>query len=148
MPQRSLLRRSPQRVVDTVLAMLLLVTAPALAPAATAPPPRVVVALDDSAAAAASAAHLPPTVTFHDRMGVAVFAPLPAALATGAAPAMTHYRAGDVAYVVAEQSIVVFLTDGAAVPQGGLMSLGHLEDGGDDLTSCAHGCAVELALVP
>ncbi|KJL44151.1 cyclophilin-like fold protein [Microbacterium trichothecenolyticum] len=144
MPQLSLLRLAPQRVLNSVVAALLLLTTPTLAPASTAPIPQASIALDDSATASQLAPLLPVNVTFHDRMGTAVFAQLPAPLSTDHATPMNDYRAGDVAYVTAEQSIVVFLTDGTAVPDHGLTLLGHLTAGLDELVDCARDCAVEL----
>jgi len=144
MPQLSLLRLVPQRVLNSVVAALLLLTAPALSPGSPAPAPRASVSIDDSLAAAQLAARLPLTVKFHDRMGTAVFAQLPMPLAPDDATPMNDYRAGDIAYVTSEQSIVVFLTDGSAVPDGGLVLLGHVERGLDDLASCRQDCAVEL----
>jgi hypothetical protein len=144
MPQISLLRLAPQHVLNSVVAALLLLTTPTLAPASTAPPPRASVVLDHSAGAAQIAALLPITVTFHDRMGSAAFAQLPTPLPADHATPMHEYRAGDVAYVSAEQSIVVFLTDGTAVPDHGLAFLGHLATGLDELAGCVRDCAVEL----
>lgn len=144
MPQIAVLRLAPQRVLNSVVAALLLLTTPTLAPASTAPPPRASVVLDDSAGAAQIAALLPLTVSFHDRMGTAAFAQLPTHLPTDHATTMHEYRAGDVAYLTAEQSIVVFLTDGTAVPNHGLAFLGHLATGLDELAGCVRDCAVEL----
>ncbi len=100
--------------------------------------------LNDSASAAQIAARLPVTVTFHDRMGTAAFAQLPTPLSFDRATPMNDYRAGDAAYVAAERSIVVFLADGTAVPDHGLILLGHLSTGLDELVDCARDCAVEL----
>jgi hypothetical protein len=144
MPQFSLLRLAPQHVVNSVVAAVLLLTTPTLAPAGAAPPPQASIALNDSASAVQIAARLPITVAFHDRMGTAVLAQLPAPLTTDRDTPMNRYRAGDVAYITAEQSIVVFLTDGTAVPEGGLTLLGHLTNGLDDLAGCVRDCAVEL----
>ena len=144
MPQLSLLRLAPQRVLNSVVAALLLLTTPILAPTTTSPPPRAAVVLNDSASAAQIAARLPVTVTFHDRMGNAAFAQLPTPLSFDRATPMNDYRAGDVAYVAAERSIVVFLADGTAVPDHGLILLGHLSTGLDELVDCARDCAVEL----
>ena len=148
MPQLSLLRRAPQRLLNSIVAALLLVTAPALSHGSPAPGPRAVLAVDDSTTAAQLAAQLPLSVTFHDRMGTAVFAQLPTPLATNGADPVHQYRAGDVAYVTAEQSIVVFLTDGSAVPDHGLILLGHLKRGLDDLADCRRDCPVELTADP
>ena len=146
MPQLSLLRIAPQRVLNSVVAALLLLTMPSLAPAGAVAPPQASVALDDSATAAQIAALLPLTVTFHDRMGTAALAQLPTPLPADHAAPMNEYRAGDVAYVTAEQSIVVFLTDGSAVPDHGLTLLGHLTTGLDELVDCGRDCTVELTL--
>ncbi|HEY9308052.1 MAG TPA: cyclophilin-like fold protein [Microbacterium sp.] len=146
MPQRSLLRRAPQRVLNSVVTALLLLTVPVLAHGDEAPPTCVVAAFEDSATAAQLVSHLPSTLTFSDRMGAAVFAPLPVPLALDSTAAVDGYRRGDIAYVSSEQSIVVFLTDGTAVPDHGLVVLGHLTSGLQDLDGCVQNCAVELVV--
>ena len=144
MPQRSLLRRAPQRVLNTVVAALLLLTVPVLAYGDKAPPPHVVVAFNDSATAAHLVWNLPRTLTFSDHMGAAVFARLPDPLAFDSTAPVDGYRAGDIAYVPSEQSIVVFLTDGTAVPDHGLVVLGHVASGVHDLDGCVRNCVIEL----
>jgi hypothetical protein len=148
MPRLSLLRIAPQRVLNTVVAALLLLSTPALADGGAVPPPQASLSLDDSTAAAQLASHLPRTLTFDDRMGTAVFAELPTALASEDADATSGYRAGDVAYVAADQSIVVFLTDGIALPDHGLVMVGHVTSGLDDVAGCVRDCAIELVVSP
>lgn len=145
MPQPSVLRLAPQRVVNSVVAALLLTT-PTLAPGSTTPPAQASVTLAESATAGQIAAQLPLTVTFHDRMGTAVFAQLATPLAVDAADPMSEYRAGDIAYFAAERSLVVFLSGGAAVPDPGLTLVGHLAAGLDQLADCPHGCTIALAI--
>jgi hypothetical protein len=147
MPQRSLLRRTAQRALNSIVAALLLLTAPVLVPGDPSPPPRALVALGDSATADQLALQLPAAITFSDRMGAAVIGRLPAALSVRGAVRVEAYRAGDVAYVASEQSVVVFLTDGSAVPDGGLILLGHVTSGMDDLARCVRDCAVELGVM-
>jgi hypothetical protein len=79
-------------------------------------------------------------------MGTAVIGRLPAALSVRGAVRVEAYRAGDVAYVASEQSVVVFLTDGGAVPDGGLILLGHVTSGMDDLGRCVRDCAIDLGV--
>jgi hypothetical protein len=50
-----------------------------------------------------------------------------------------------VAYWPAERTLVVFLTDGAAVPDGGLALVGRVAEGLDGLAGCARACVVGLA---
>ncbi|MFF2487260.1 cyclophilin-like fold protein [Microbacterium sp. NPDC058062] len=148
MPQLSLLTLAPQRLLNSVVAALLLLTAPALSQGSPSPAPQAVLAVDDSTTAAQFGALLPFTLTFHDRMGTAVFAQVPTFLAPDSTDPMNEYRAGDVAYVTSDQSIVVFLTDGSAVPDHGLILLGHLTQGLDDLVDCRQDCPVELTADP
>ena len=48
------------------------------------------------------------------------------------------------AYWAPEQSIVVFLSDGPDVPGDGLVLVGHVSTGMDDLAGCSQDCAVRL----
>ena len=154
MPNRVLTGLTPQQVLNSFAAALLLVTAPFFSsavednsPAVADAPPVAVVALDDSAAAAELAMQLPLVLTFTDRMGTAEFAQLPAPLDIDAAQ-MSSYRAGDVAYFESEQSIVVFLSDGTAVPDGGLVLVGHVTSGLDVVAGCARDCAIQFVTTP
>ena len=79
------------------------------------------------------ASQLPLELTFHDRMGTAGFARLPLPLITDGRATIREYRAGDLAYLASEQSIIVFLTDGSAVPDDGLVLLGHVTSGMADI---------------
>ena len=147
MPQRSLLRSTAQRALNSIVAALLLLTAPVLVPGHPSPPPQTLVALGDSAMADQLALQLPAAVTFSDRMGTAVIGRLPAPSSVRGAVRVEAYRAGDVAYVASEQSVVVFLTDGSAVPDGALILLGHVTSGMDDLARCVRDCAVEVGVM-
>lgn len=148
MPQLSRLRLTPQLVVNSVVVALLLLTTATLAHGSTTPPVQASVTLAESATAGQIVAQLPRTVTFHDRMGTAVFAQLATPLAVDGADPMNEYRAGDIAYVAAERNLVVFLSDGAAAPDHGLTLVGHLAAGLNQLADCPHGCTVELAIAP
>ena len=87
---------------------------------------------------------LPLPLTFNDHMGAAQVAQLPTALEIEDAEPVTGYRAGDVAYWAPEQSIVIFLTDGPDLAAEGLVLMGHVSVGLDDLAGCARNCAVRL----
>jgi hypothetical protein len=76
------------------------------------------------------------------RMGTAHVADL--ALDVGFSRTVDSYRAGDVAYWASGEKVVIFLTDGAAVPPGGLVPLGQVTDGLAGLTGCASDCTVRL----
>lgn len=145
MPQHSLLRVVPQRVLNTIVAAVLLLTIPVLSHGVEAPPPRALVAISGSATATQLTSQLPITMTFNDRMGAAVFAQLPAALTVAGSTPISGYRAGDVAYIASERSIVIFLSDGSAVPDHGLVLIGHLTSPLGSLASCVRDCAVQLA---
>ena len=153
MPQR--LRNSlvPQGVLNALAAALLLVTAPLLSSAVEENssavedhPPAAAVALNDSDAAEELAPQLPLVLTFTDRMGAAEFAQLPAPLDIDGAAGMSGYRAGDIGYVASEQSIVVFLSEGTAAPDGDLVLVGHVTSGLDVVAGCARGCALQLVV--
>jgi hypothetical protein len=146
MPQRALagLGLIPQLIFNSI-AVALLVTAPALSPAdAELDRGQAVIALNDSLTAVQLAPQLPLVVAFNDRMGAAEFATLPQPLAIGGAPQMSGYRTGDVAYLAAEQSLVVFLSDGTAVPETGLVLVGRMTSGLGDLAGCTRDCATHL----
>jgi hypothetical protein len=152
MPHRLRNSLTPQRFLNSVAAALLLVTAPLLSAAFEDHPSAVeansasaALVLNHSAAAAELAPQLPLVLTFTDRMGIAEVAQLPEPLDIDGAARISSYRVGDVAYLAAEQSIVVFLSDGAAVPDGELVLVGHLESGLDVAAGCVRECAVQLA---
>lgn len=84
------------------------------------------------------------SLVFKDRMGGAQIAHLPTGISTDRTERSSSYKVGDVAYWAPEQSIVVFLSGGAGVPSQGLVNLGHVTDGLDDLSGCAHNCPVVL----
>ncbi|WP_457101694.1 cyclophilin-like fold protein [Microbacterium sp. P5_E9] len=151
MPPRLRSSLTPQRVLNTVAAILLLASAPVLSstgvggPAAVADnPPVAVITLNESSVAAELASQLPLVLNFSDRMGTAEFAPLPEPLDIDSADQMSGYRAGDVAYLASEQSIVVFLSEGTAVPAGDLVLVGHVTSGLNVVAGCVRDCAVQI----
>jgi hypothetical protein len=79
------------------------------------------------------------------RMGTAQVADL--ALDVDFSRPVHSYRAGDLAYWASGEQVVIFLTDGAAVPAEGLIPLGKVTHGLDRLTSCRSGCPVHLDAV-
>lgn len=143
MPNRVLSRLAPLPVLNTLTAVILLLSAPAVIPTVEDNPTTAVVTLDQSATQLAS--QFPLELTFTDRMGIAEFAPLPAPLLVDGAARMSSYRAGDIAYLASEQSVVVFLSDGAAVPDDDLMLIGHVASGLDNIADCVRDCVVRLA---
>ncbi|MCO5954463.1 cyclophilin-like fold protein [Microbacterium yannicii] len=143
MPQRALLRTAPQDVFNSVVAALLCAVL-VLSPGVATPPSQVHIAVDDAGTAGQFGSRLPLALTFHDRMGTAVFARLSEPLAVDQRTPAGEYRAGDVAYVASEQSIVVFLSDGSAVPAQGLVLVGHTTNGLDDLAGCVRDCPIDL----
>lgn len=102
------------------------------------------ITVNDSAAAVQLAQGLPRSLLFSDRMGTAQVANLSEPLQGRAGHTISSYRAGDVAYWHREQSIIVFLTDGAGVPADGLSLIGHISDGLDELAGCHRNCLVIL----
>lgn len=77
-------------------------------------------------------------------MGVAVMADLPASIDIAASRAVTEYATGDVLYWPSENRIVVPISDGAALPGGGLILLGHITSGLNYLIECTHACSTRL----
>jgi hypothetical protein len=152
MPQRARTRLHPHLVLNSVAAAVsvLLLTAFVSVPHDDANPPRAVISVNDSSAAEQLSSQLPLTVTFNTRMGAAQFARLSEPLAINDAAVMDDYRSGDVAYFAEENSLVVFLSDGSAVPDTGLVLIGHIATDLGDLASCATDCAAEImdATVP
>ena len=146
MPQRLARTLVPQPLFNTIAAALLLLTA--AVPAPTPDPPSVQVTLDDSAAATQFASQLSLELTFEGRMGTAAFAQLPVPLVTDGSAFMSEYRAGDLAFLPSEQSIIVFLTDGSAVPGEGLVLLGHVTSGTHGIAACVRNCLIELVADP
>lgn len=146
MPQLSLLRIAPQRILNTLVAVAMLFSTPALTPASTVAPQHAMVSLNDSAAADQLVAQLSSPLSFDDRMGTALVAHLSTPLAVEQAHAVDGYRAGDVAYVPDELALVIFLVDGSAVPERGLIILGNLTSGLNDLAGCTRDCLVDLEI--
>ncbi|WP_429462384.1 cyclophilin-like fold protein [Microbacterium sp. ZKA21] len=89
---------------------------------------------------------LPAALTFDDRMGSAVVAPLPQALEVETDTASREFLAGDVVYSPAEQSIIVFTRGGSAASDHSLVLLGRVTDGMGELSSCVHDCSVRVEL--
>lgn len=100
--------------------------------------------LNDSSAAEQFAEQLPRYLVFDDRMGTAQVAYLSEPLEGLATDTVSDYRAGDVAYWATEQTIVVFVTDGAGIPADDLFLIGHISAGLDDLAGCNRNCPVRL----
>lgn len=96
------------------------------------------VVLDESVAAPV-AAQLRGPIPFQDRMGTALVTQLDEPLDVDGEK-VDSYRAGDVAYSAADREVVVFLSDGSAVPAGGLTRLGEIADGLDGLMGCVSDC--------
>mgnify|MGYP000868034427 FL=1 len=101
-------------------------------------------------AAASLAGQLPRTLSFSDRMGTAQVATLdqPLDLGASAGEEVRAYRAGDVAYWPESQSLVVFLSDGAAVPDGGLVAVGAVDGDLAGLADCVRDCPFAVAVAP
>lgn len=122
----------------TAAAALMLLTAAASAPiTSTTVDPRIQIA------ETAVAAQLPDQLVFTDHMGTAQIAPLAAPLELQGPPA-SDYRAGDVAYWEHDHSVIVFLSDGAAVPAGGLIIIGRVTQGMSDLISSSRDSFVQI----
>jgi hypothetical protein len=123
-------------------ALLLSGAAFAVAPGHTAR--TVEVRLNDSMAASQLETQLPMTLQFDDHMGTAQVAQVADGLDIEGAHPASSYRAGDVAYWAPDQSLIVFLTDGSAVPTHGLVVVGRVTNDVGELGSCAHNCVVRL----
>lgn len=137
------------RFILTPLVVLFLAIAAATAgPADTPVHPQI--KLNDSTQAAQLAQRVPHSLVFNDVMGTAQVARLAEPLGPSDGDPITHYRAGDVAYWTAEESIIVFLTDGAAVPHDGFSLIGHISDDLDHLAGCNRDCPalLDVSLVP
>lgn len=133
------------RALITLLAVALLATVPAWSSSAQHAAPKIVgIRIADSATARELAQRLPDTVTFDDRMGVAEVAHLRMPLDASQSAPMTAYHAGDVAYQVSQQSLIVFLSDGSAVPGGDLILVGHIGTGYDHIAGCTRDCTIHL----
>ncbi|MGC5221747.1 cyclophilin-like fold protein [Micromonospora sp. DT81.3] len=137
----------PQPLFNTIAAAAAVLLTASL-PAPTPDPQSVRVTLDDSAAAEQLASQLSLELTFDDRMGTAAFAQLRLPLVMDGGAVMSEYRAGDLAYLASEQSIIVFLTDGSAVPDDGLVALGHVTSGMDGIAACVRHCLIQLVADP
>ena len=107
------------------------------------PPGRVLAEVELRPAVAAQLADRSGDVlVLADRLGTAQTARLHGPVAVGPADLAGGYRAGDVAYWAPEQLLVVFTTDGSALPDGGLTLVGRVSHGLDALAGCARDCAV------
>jgi hypothetical protein len=94
--------------------------------------------------AGALASDLPDVLSFSDRMGTAVIAPLDEPLDATDAATPAEYSAGDVVYWEPLQSVVVFLHDGQAAPTGTYL-IGRVGADLGELASCLRDCPVVLA---
>ncbi|MFE6255337.1 cyclophilin-like fold protein [Agromyces sp. NPDC057865] len=130
------------RMLAPIVAALLLAGAPACSAIPDRPAPAVAV-LDIPATQLEE--RLPVDLELDDRMGTAQVAQLAAALDAAGAVPVDGYRAGDVAYSAAEQSLIVFLVDGTAEPSDGLVDVGRVTSGMDSLASCARACTLRLS---
>ncbi|ACQ78676.1 hypothetical protein Bcav_0412 [Beutenbergia cavernae DSM 12333] len=102
--------------------------------------------MEDDAVAAQLTEQLPSDhiLSFDSRMGTAQVAALPQPLDVRG-DAMRSYRAGDVVYWSTEQALVIFLTDGFAVPDDGVLTrIGAVVDGMDQLVGCERDCRVHF----
>ncbi|MGW9185333.1 cyclophilin-like fold protein [Agromyces sp. NPDC055661] len=131
------------RMLAPIVAALLLAGAPACSAIPDRPAPEAVAVLNIPATQLEE--RLPVDLELDDRMGTAQVAKLAAALDTAGAVPVDDYRAGDVAYSAAEQSLVVFLVDGIAEPSDGLVDVGRVMSGMDGLSSCARACTLRLS---
>ncbi|MET0713748.1 MAG: cyclophilin-like fold protein [Mycetocola sp.] len=143
MPPLYLLRIAPQGILNTLVSVCLLFATPVLTPASTIDPLKATVILNDSAAADQLVAQSS-TLSFSDRMGTALVAHLPSPLSVDRTDTTDGYHAGDVAYIKDEQALVIFLVDGSAVPESGLIILGRLSSGLGDLVGCVRDCPLDL----
>lgn len=125
-----------------VAAAMVLLTAAACAPAA-ADRPRAQLAILQPAVAA----QLSHRLAFDDRMGGAQIARLTAPIDVEGETAF-DYTSGDVAYWRAGRSVIVFLADGRAVPEGGIVIIGSVARGMDELTGCAADCVASIGAAP
>jgi len=91
----------------------------------------------------AVAAQLGDRLVFDDRMGTAQIARLASPMEVEGEP-VSDYTAGDVAYWPAGHSVVVFLSDGRAVPEGGIVLIGAVANGVEALSGCADDCVVTI----
>ena len=87
---------------------------------------------------------LPLSLSLSDSMGSAQIADLPHPLNDLGLPAVEGYEAGDVLYWSAEKRIVIPTSDGAALPEGGLVLLGRVAKDLDPLVDCTSSCRVQL----
>lgn len=97
-----------------------------------------------SAGGRALVKHLPDSLTFSDRMGTAQVARLPSAVQVPAGPPVVAYRTGDVVYWPAENSLIIFTTDGAGVAEGDLVQVGSVTEGLSGLSGCVRQCRVAI----
>ena len=129
---------------SVAVALLLLAAAPTFSPDPAPTVASVEIQTNDSETAAQLDGRLPPDLHFENRMGTAEVARLPYQLKVGDAGAVTSYRTGDVAYWEAEQSLVVFLSDGAGVPKNGVVMLGRVASNLKTFAECVSDCAIRL----
>lgn len=124
---------------SAALAMILLLAACSAAP--PGPPAPLELRVADSGEPASA---LPDVLSFSDRMGTAVIAPLAEPFDATDAATPAEYDAGDVVYWEPLQSIVVFLHDGQVAPTGTFL-VGRIDEGLGELASCLRDCPVVLS---
>ncbi|MBB5842194.1 hypothetical protein HD599_000517 [Conyzicola lurida] len=84
---------------------------------------------------------------FDDRMGTAQVARLSTPMDIEGVREF-DYEAGDVAYWPDGRSVIVFLSEGRAVPDGGVVLIGKVTNGMDVLTGCASDCVATIDTAP
>lgn len=87
---------------------------------------------------------LPIHVSFSDSMGTAVMADLPENVDIDMSRSVAEYATGDVLYWPSENRLVVPISDGAALPDGGLILIGHISSGLNFLIDCTNVCSTRL----
>ena len=105
----------------------------------------VTIEMNELPVATTLAAGLPETLVFSDRMGAAAVALVPGPVDVDGYATLSSYESGDVAYRAAEQTLFVFLSDGAAEPGDGLILIGRTADGVAGLSSCSQDCSVRVS---
>ena len=106
----------------------------------------VTIEMSEAPVATTLAAGLPETLVFSDRMGAAAVAFVPGPVEVDGHAPLTRYKAGDVAYRAAEQSLFVFLSDGTADPGDGLIPIGRTADGVAGLSGCSKDCSIRVSV--
>lgn len=132
-------------IVSLVMALSVALGGTAGCATTPAEPEPVGVSADGALTSGQLAEALPPELTFTDSLGIWQVADLPQPLAITDMQRVTDYSSGDLLYWPSEQRLVVAMFDGGAMPDDGLVLLGHITIGFDYLNSCARMCAVHLS---